>query len=137
MGELASATALTVRALHHYDKLGLLEPGERTAAGHRLYVPADVRRLYGIIVLRELGLRLDEIGAVRDRRPPRSALSLGGSPTVLRKNAGRCRWRARAVRKARRCSSLLRAGRMLRTASVRPAPPNVLVGGAWGMLEPC
>ena len=45
VGELAKATGLTVRALHHYDDFGLLVPTERTDAGHRVYAEKDVRRL--------------------------------------------------------------------------------------------
>lgn len=67
IGELAKRTGLTVRALHHYDELGLLEPSERTFAGHRLYSEAEVRRLYRIVALRELGLSLAEVGELLDR----------------------------------------------------------------------
>lgn len=70
VGELASATGLTVRTLHHYDKLGLLVPATRTGAGHRLYGEQDVRRLYRIVALRQLGLRLDEIASVLDHGDP-------------------------------------------------------------------
>lgn len=66
VGELARATGLTVRALHHYDDVGLLVPSERTDAGHRLYAEQDVRRLYRILALRRLGLSLAEIAAVLD-----------------------------------------------------------------------
>jgi DNA-binding transcriptional MerR regulator len=61
IGELARATGTTVRALRHYDEIGLLSPDERTASGHRRYTGADVRRLYRIRVLRGLGLPLEEI----------------------------------------------------------------------------
>jgi MerR family transcriptional regulator, thiopeptide resistance regulator len=61
IGELASATGLTVRTLHHYDEIGLLKPSERTESGHRQYHASDVRRLYVIKVLRNLGLPLQEI----------------------------------------------------------------------------
>jgi len=64
VGELAQATGVTVRALHHYDELGLLVPSERTQSGYRLYGPADVLRLYRIVALRRLGLRLDEISVL-------------------------------------------------------------------------
>ena len=67
VGELARATGLTVRALHHYDEVGLLVPSERTSAGHRLYDGEDVRRLYRILALRRLGLSLEEIGSLLDR----------------------------------------------------------------------
>ncbi|RCV50296.1 MerR family transcriptional regulator [Marinitenerispora sediminis] len=62
VGELARRTGLTVRTLHHYEQVGLLRPAARTAAGHRLYGAADVRRLYQVVALRELGLPLDVIG---------------------------------------------------------------------------
>jgi len=64
IGELAEAAGLTVRALRHYDEIGLLEPFERTDSGHRLYSGDDVRRLYAIRTLRALGLPLDEIGGM-------------------------------------------------------------------------
>lgn len=70
VGELASATGVTVRALHHYDALRLVAPAERTAAGHRLYAEADVRRLYKVVALRQVGLRLGEIAAVLDGDEP-------------------------------------------------------------------
>ncbi len=66
VGEVSAQTGLTVRTLHHYDELGLLTPRERTYAGHRRYGREDVERLYGIVALRRLGLRLDEIAAVLD-----------------------------------------------------------------------
>ncbi|MHB1534594.1 MAG: MerR family transcriptional regulator [Acidimicrobiales bacterium] len=66
VGQLAAATGLTVRALHHYDHLGLVRPSARTAAGYRLYVKADVERLYQVLALRQLGFPLDEIGEVLD-----------------------------------------------------------------------
>ena len=61
VGELARATGLTVRTLHHYDEVGLLSPSARTEAGHRLYEESDVRRLYRIVALRQIGLSLEEV----------------------------------------------------------------------------
>jgi len=63
VGPLAARTGLTVRALHHYDALGLCRPSLRTAGGHRLYTAEDVSRLYRVALLRRLGLRLEEIAA--------------------------------------------------------------------------
>jgi len=63
IGELAKACGVTVRALHHYDEIGLLSAGRRTASGHRRYTEEDVRRLYRIRSLQMLGLPLAEIGA--------------------------------------------------------------------------
>lgn len=61
MGELASRTGLSVRALHHYEEIGLLVPSGRTEAGHRLYADEEVLRLQQIASLRALGFSLGEI----------------------------------------------------------------------------
>src|SRR6185295_2136088 len=66
IGEVAAATGLTVRALHHYDEIGLLAPSGRSEAGYRLYADEDVRRLYRIVAFRRLGFALGEIGALLD-----------------------------------------------------------------------
>lgn len=61
VGELARRTGLTVRTLHHWDELGLLQPGDRTDSGHRLYGEEQVVRLQHIVTLRTLGFALEEI----------------------------------------------------------------------------
>jgi len=61
VGELAKTAGLTVRALHHYDQIGLLHPSGRSASGYRLYSTTDVRRLYLIRALRSFGVPLVEI----------------------------------------------------------------------------
>lgn len=61
VGELASRTGLSVRALHHYEEVGLLIPSGRTDSGHRLYTDEVVLRLQQITSLRALGLSLSEI----------------------------------------------------------------------------
>ena len=61
VGELAKRTGLSVRALHHYDAIGLLAPSQRSDAGYRLYTERDIARLQQIASLRQLGLSLDEI----------------------------------------------------------------------------
>jgi len=62
VGELAKRTGLTVRALHHYDGIGLLTPSARSDSGYRLYNADDVTRLYRIQALQRLGFALAEIG---------------------------------------------------------------------------
>ncbi|MEV3960676.1 MerR family transcriptional regulator [Nocardia sp. NPDC050193] len=61
VGELAAEAGLTVRTLHHYDRIGLVQPAGRTGTGHRLYTAGDVERLYQVLALRQLGLGLDRI----------------------------------------------------------------------------
>jgi DNA-binding transcriptional MerR regulator len=67
IGELAKRTGLTVRALHHYDAIGLLSPSARSDAGYRLYNPADIARLHRIQALRRFGMSLADIGAYLTR----------------------------------------------------------------------
>ena len=66
IGELASRTGLTVRILHHYDKVGLLTPSVRSDASYRLYDRADVAKLYRIQALRRLNLSLAEVAQIID-----------------------------------------------------------------------
>lgn len=66
IGELADAAGLTVRTLHHYEQIGLLAPAVRTEGRQRLYDEDDVRRLYRIRALRDLGLSLADIGRMLD-----------------------------------------------------------------------
>ncbi len=62
--EFAKLAGVTVRALHHYDRLKLLSPARRSERGYRLYCHADLGRLERILVLRYLGLSLREIAAL-------------------------------------------------------------------------
>ena len=92
VGELAGRTGLSVRALHHYEEIGLLVPSGRTEAGHRLYADEEVLRLQQIASLRALGLSLGEI---------RECLDVEGySPTrVIELHIARLRERIESERK--------------------------------------
>jgi DNA-binding transcriptional MerR regulator len=63
-GEFAAAAGVTIRTLHHYDRVGVLRP-RRTAAGHRRYVEADLRAVREIAALKALGVALKDIAALR------------------------------------------------------------------------
>ncbi|MEV6509699.1 MerR family transcriptional regulator [Streptomyces sp. NPDC051642] len=52
--------------MHHWDRIGLLSPSRRTAAGHREYTEQDVVRLYQVLALRRLGLGLETIATCLD-----------------------------------------------------------------------
>jgi DNA-binding transcriptional MerR regulator len=58
---VARLTGISVRALHHYDEIGLLRPSGRSDAGYRLYDDADLLRLQQIMFFRALELPLPEI----------------------------------------------------------------------------
>ncbi|KIZ19727.1 MerR family transcriptional regulator [Streptomyces natalensis] len=66
VGQVAAFANVTVRTLHHYDEIGLLQPGERSHAGHRRYGDEDLDRLQQILFYRELGFPLDEVAALLD-----------------------------------------------------------------------
>ena len=64
--EFAERAGVTVKALHHYDRLGLLKP-RRTDTGYRIYVDRDLERLEQIVALKFIGLPLKQIKALLDR----------------------------------------------------------------------
>ncbi|MFD8825068.1 MerR family transcriptional regulator, partial [Streptomyces sp. NPDC059605] len=66
VGQVSARLGVTVRALHHWDEIGLARPSMRTAAGYRLYTAGDLERLHRIVVYREVGLGLDRIRDVLD-----------------------------------------------------------------------
>ena len=59
--EFARLTGVTVRALHHYDRLGLLKPSRYSQSGYRLYRESDVARLEQIVALKFIGFSLKQI----------------------------------------------------------------------------
>ncbi len=74
VGELAKAVGKTVRAMHLYEELGLLEPRARSEGGFRLYGPEAVDRIHWIVKLQAIGFTLAEIqGFVKDFREAHSA----------------------------------------------------------------
>jgi MerR family transcriptional regulator, thiopeptide resistance regulator len=109
VGELAKQTGLTVRALHHYDEIGLLTPSRRSASGYRLYDGDDISRLLQILSLRQLGFSLDEI---RDSLA-KPDLSL---PRVLELHIARLRDGIELQRKL--CSRLEAVAERLRSSEV-------------------
>jgi MerR family transcriptional regulator, thiopeptide resistance regulator len=59
--EFANLAGVTVRALHHYDRLGTLRPKQRSQSGYRLYGSRDFARLEQIVVLKFLGIPLKQM----------------------------------------------------------------------------
>ena len=64
--EVSAITGVSIRALHHYDAIGLLKPTAVTDAGYRLYDEEALRRLSAILFFRELDFPLREIGQILD-----------------------------------------------------------------------
>lgn len=65
--EFASLAGVTVRTLHHYDRIGLLKARKRSLTGYRLYQLSDLERLEQIVALRFLSLPLSRIRVVLER----------------------------------------------------------------------
>ncbi|MEO5618584.1 MAG: MerR family transcriptional regulator [Candidatus Eisenbacteria bacterium] len=61
IGDLARQTGKTVRAIHLYEELGLLQPATRSSGGFRLYEPVAVERVRWIEMLNGLGFSLQEM----------------------------------------------------------------------------
>ena len=49
VGQVAKRTGITVRALHHYETMGLIVPKQRSPAGYRLYGEAELLRLQHVV----------------------------------------------------------------------------------------
>jgi len=78
IGELAERSGRTVRTLHFYEELGLLEPSSRTKGGFRLYDQYAILRIHWISRLQDLGFSLPDIKIFLDglyqRNPDAPAL---------------------------------------------------------------
>lgn len=66
IGEAARLAGISVRTLHHYDRIGLLGADGRTEGGYRRYQRPQLERLQRILAYRRLGLSLEEIAALLD-----------------------------------------------------------------------
>ncbi|MDD6201310.1 MAG: MerR family transcriptional regulator, partial [Firmicutes bacterium] len=74
---VSKLTGVSVRALHHYDAIGLLPPTRVTEAGYRLYDDTALARLQAILLFRELRFPLKDIREILDspRFHPMEALA--------------------------------------------------------------
>ena len=66
VGEVSALTGVSIRALRHYDRIGLLPPAAVSEAGYRLYDESSLERLSAILIFRELQFPLKDIQAILD-----------------------------------------------------------------------
>lgn len=66
--QVAALTGVSVRTLRYYDTIGLLKPTTLTEGGYRLYDEEALEKLYLILIYRELGFPLKEIGEILTAR---------------------------------------------------------------------
>ena len=76
IGRFARLTGLTVKALRHYDEVGLLRPASvDPESGYRLYAPDQMRRAEAIQRLRRLELPLDDVLTCSTRTSRRCSIA--------------------------------------------------------------
>ena len=67
IGDFSRLTQVTIKALRHYDSLGLLKPAYiDPESGYRYYVSSQLPRLNRIVALKEMGFSLEQIGQLLD-----------------------------------------------------------------------
>ena len=64
--EVSKISRVSIRALHHYDHIGLLPATEITEAGYRLYDEAALERLQHILLFKALEFPLKDIKEILD-----------------------------------------------------------------------
>jgi len=87
--KLAKLSGVTARTLRYYDQIGLLRPERDPENGYRLYGPKQVDRLQEILYFRELGVPLEEIGALLDQPDRDRGAALESHLLALRKKRER------------------------------------------------
>jgi DNA-binding transcriptional MerR regulator len=103
--EFARMAGVTVRALHHYDRIGILRPTRYTGAGYRLYGERDFARLQQIVTLKFIGLSLKQIKVLLDARELDLAETLRMQRDVLSARRRQLDAALRAVEEAERAVS--------------------------------
>lgn len=97
VGRVADLVGVSVRTLHHWDTIGLVRPSGRSWSGYRLYDAEDVARIHRVLVYRELGLALAQIGEILDDPSVDPREHLQRQRTLLEERIRRLERTARAV----------------------------------------
>ncbi|WP_175808313.1 MerR family transcriptional regulator [Burkholderia cenocepacia] len=63
IGQVAELTGVSTHTLRYYEQAGLLRAISRTAAGHRLYAPADLDWLAFVMRLKATGMPIAQMQA--------------------------------------------------------------------------
>jgi DNA-binding transcriptional MerR regulator len=113
--EFADLAGVTVRTLHHYDRVGLLKP-TRNGSGYRLYRDSDLERLEQIVALKFLGLPLKDIGELLDAAAPELPDALRMQRNALEEKR---RLLDRAIAAIREAEAVVATGRPAGTAILK------------------
>lgn len=105
VSEFARRAGVTVRTLHHYDRVKLLVPSGRSASGYRLYRDRDMARLQQIVTLKFIGLPLGRIRELLDRSPLDLAARLRRQREVLEERRRQLDLAVEALEQAERAAA--------------------------------
>ncbi|MTD16956.1 MerR family transcriptional regulator [Nakamurella sp. YIM 132087] len=106
IGQVAGLAGVTVRTLHHYGRIGLLEPQGRTGSGYRQYAERDLDRLRHILFYRELGFPLEEIATILDDPGADTRAHLRRQHELLTGRIGRLHTMIEAIEKEMEADSM-------------------------------
>jgi DNA-binding transcriptional MerR regulator len=116
--EFSALTGVSVRALHHYDRLGLLKP-RRGTSGYRMYGSKDVAVLEQIVALKFIGIPLRDITRLLRTEHREWSTVLAAQRLVLEEKRRRLDLAIDAVREAQEVGGQqLDAGRIKRIIEV-------------------
>lgn len=87
--EVCKSIGVSRRLLHYYDEIGLLSPTVKTESGYRLYDDMAVKKLWEILLLKELGYSLNDIKKKMDDTNFDLRESIGKQIEVLNKKKKR------------------------------------------------
>src|SRR5579862_6716668 len=105
--EFAQRAGVTIRALHHYDRLGLLKPSGRTRAGYRLYTDHDLVLLEQIVALKFIGFPLNQIRDILNRKDFDLAATLRQQRQIMAEKRSHL---DRAIRAIERAEQIVASG---------------------------
>ncbi|MDB5542197.1 MAG: hypothetical protein JWQ89_3924 [Devosia sp.] len=113
--QVAKVSGVSIRTLHHYDEIGLLKPAYTGRNRYRYYGRDELLRLQQILLHRELGIPLGEIGAILDAPGFDRLEALRGQRQRLSEEARRY---ARLVRTIDRTIASLEGERAMKNADL-------------------
>lgn len=97
IGEVAALVGVSVRTLHHWDSVGLVQAQARTSGGYRAYSATDVARIHQVLVYRELGFSLAKIASLLDDPAVDETAQLRQQRSLLHERIDRLQQMAAAV----------------------------------------
>jgi DNA-binding transcriptional MerR regulator len=103
--EFAKRAGVTIRALHHYDRMGVLKPSGRTAARYRVYTDRDFVRLEQIVALKFIGFPLSQIRELLRRKDTDLAAALRQQRQILAQKRDHLDRAVRAIERAEKVVS--------------------------------